>query len=328
MRVFVAGATGAIGTPVVRQLIERGHRVTATTRHPDKLDRLRRLGATAVIMDGLDAASVGEAVARAEPEAIVHQMTALSGKPDMRHFDRWFATTNALRTTGTRHLLAAAQAVGVQRVVAQSYTGWTNARTGAPVKTEDDPFDPEPAKAQRETLSAIRALEQMVLDAPSTGIALRYTNFYGAGVWDRMLDMVRKRMLPIIGDGTGVWSWIHVDDAASATVAALERGERGIYNVADDEPAHVAEWLPYLAALAGARSPLRIPLWLGRLAAGEAVARWMTEGSGVSNAKAKRALGWRPAWPSWRAGFRHALGATGPHAVTPRAVAARPGAAA
>jgi nucleoside-diphosphate-sugar epimerase len=328
MRVFVAGATGAIGTPVVRQLIERGHQVTATTRRPDKLDRLRRLGATAVVMDGLDASSVGEAVARAEPEAIVHQMTALSGKPDMRHFDRWFAATNALRTTGTRHLLAAAQAVGVQRFVAQSFTGWTNARTGAPVKTEDDPFDPEPVPAQRETLSAIRVLEQMVLDAPTAGIALRYTNFYGAGVWDALVDLVRKRMLPIIGDGGGVWSWIHVDDAASATVAALERGERGIYNVADDEPAHVAKWLPYLADLAGAKRPLHIPAWLGRLAAGEAVTRWMTEGSGASNAKAKRMLGWRPVWPSWRDGFRYALGAPAARAATSRVVTARQGTAA
>jgi len=328
MRVFVAGATGAIGTPVVRRLIERGHQVTATTRHTDKLDRLRRLGATAVIMDGLDAASVGEAVARAEPEAIVHQMTALSGTPDMRHFDRWFATTNALRTTGTRHLLAAAQAAGVQRFVAQSYTGWTNARTGAPVKTEEDPFDPHPVSAQRETLSAIRALEQMVLDAPAAGIALRYGNFYGAGVWDRLVDMVRKRMLPVLGDGAGVWSWIHVDDAASATAAALERGERGVYNVADDEPARVAEWLPYLAELAGAKRPLHLPPWLGRLVAGEAVTRWMTEGSGASNAKAKRTLGWRPAWPSWRDGFRHALGATAVRAAPSRRVAARPGAAA
>jgi nucleoside-diphosphate-sugar epimerase len=328
MRVFVAGATGAIGTPVVRQLVERGHQVTATTRHTDKLDRLRRLGATAVLMDGLDAASVGEAVARAEPEAIVHQMTALSGKPDMRHFDRWFATTNALRTAGTRHLLAAGQAAGVQRFVAQSYTGWTNARTGAPVKSETDPFDPEPVQAQRETLSAIRALEQMVLDAPLTGIALRYANFYGAGVWDRLVDMVRKRMLPIVGGGAGVWSWIHVDDAASATVAALELGERGVYNVADDEPARVAEWLPYLARVAGAKSALRIPAWLGRLTAGEAVVRWMTEGSGVSNDKAKRTLGWAPAWSSWRDGFRHALGAPGGRAAAARPVAARRGAAA
>ena len=328
MRVFVAGATGAIGTPVVRQLIEHGHQVTATTHHPDKLDRLRRLGATAVIMDGLDAASVGEAVARAEPDAIVHQMTALSGAPDMRHFDRWFATTNALRTTGTRHLLAAAQAVGVQRFLAQSYTGWTNARTGGSPATEDELPDPDPAPAQRETLAAIRDLERSVLDAPLTGIVFRYASFYGPGASDALVEMVRKRMLPIVGDGAGVWSWIHVDDAASATVAALEHGERGIYNVADDEPARVAEWLPHLANAVGAKPPWRIPVWLGRLLAGEVVVRSMTQARGASNAKAKRALGWRPAWPSWRDGFRHALGVTGVRAATSRVVAARPGAAA
>jgi nucleoside-diphosphate-sugar epimerase len=323
MRVFVAGATGAIGTPVVRQLVERGHEVTATTRHPDKLERLRRLGATTVIMDGLDAASVGEAVARAEPEAIIHQMTALAGKPDMRHFDRWFATTNALRTTGTRHLLAAAQAAGVQRFLAQSYTGWTNARTGGPAATEDEPADSDPAPAQRETLAAIRDLERSVLGAPLTGIVLRYASFYGPGASDALVDMVRKRMLPIVGDGAGMWSWIHVDDAASATVAALERGEGGIYNVADDEPASVAEWLPHLANAVGAKPPWRIPVWLGRLLAGEVVVRSMTQARGASNAKAKRTLGWRPMWPSWRDGFRHALGATGVCGATSRAVAAR-----
>lgn len=328
MRVFVAGATGAIGTPVVRRLIERGHRVTATTRHPDKLDRLRGLGATAVIMDGLDAASVGEAVARAEPEAIVHQMTALAGKPDMRHFDRWFATTNALRTTGTRHLLAAAQAAGVQRFVAQSYTGWTNAPTAGPPSTEDEPFDPDPAPAQRETLAAIRALEQAVLGAPLTGIVLRYASFYGPGASDALVELVRKRMVPIVGNGAGVWSWIHVDDAAAATVAALEHGERGIYTVADDEPAPVAEWLPHLANVVGAKPPWRIPVWLGRIVAGEVVVRSMTQARGASNAKAKRILGWRPAWPSWRDGFRHALGATHARAATSRGGEARPGAAA
>jgi nucleoside-diphosphate-sugar epimerase len=327
MRVFVAGATGAIGTPVVRQLIEHGHQVTATTRHTNKLDRLRRLGATAVIMDGLDAATVGEAVARAEPDAIVHQMTALSGTPDMRHFDRWFATTNALRTTGTRHLLAAAQAAGVQRFLAQSYTGWTNARTGGSPATEDELPDSDPAPAQRETLAAIRDLERSVLGAPLTGIVLRYASFYGPGASDALVEMVRKRMLPIVGDGAGVWSWIHVDDAASATVAALERGERGIYTVADDEPAPVAEWLPHLANAVGAKPPWRIPVWLGRLLAGEVVVRSMTQARGASNAKTKRTLGWRPAWPSWRDGFRHALGATGMRASS-RAVAARPGAAA
>ena len=304
MRVFVAGATGAIGTPLVRQLVERGHQVTATTRHPDKLDRLRRLGATAVIMDGLDAASVGEAVARAEPEAIIHQMTALSGKPDMRHFDRWFRTTNALRTTGTRHLLAAAQAVGVQRFLAQSYTGWTIARTSDAPSTEDEPLDRYPLPAQRETLAAIRVLELNVLGAPLTGIVLRYGGFYGPGVWDALVAMVRKRMLPVIGDGAGRWSWVHVEDAAAATVAALERGERGIYNVVDDEPARAAEWIPHLAGLTGAKPPRRIPRWLGQLLAGDVEVRMMTEVRGVSNAKAKQALGWRPRWSSWRDGFR------------------------
>jgi 2-alkyl-3-oxoalkanoate reductase len=328
MRVFVAGAGGAVGTPLVRQLIERGHQVTATTRHADKLDRLRRLGATAVVMDGLDAAFVGEAVARAEPEAIIHQMTALSGRPDMRHFDRWFAKTNELRTTGTRHLLAAAQAAGVRRFVAQSYTGWTNARTGGPPTTEDEPFDSDPAPAQRETLAAIRELERGVLGAPLTGIVLRYASFYGPGASDALVEMVRKRMVPIIGDGSGVWSWIHVDDAASATVAALERGEGGLYNVADDEPAPVAEWLPHLAHVIGAKPPWRIPVWLGRLLAGEVVVRSMTQARGASNAKVKRTLGWRPAWSSWRDGFRHGLGPVAARPATSRSGAARPGAAA
>ena len=310
MRVLVAGATGAIGTPLVRQLVERGHQVTATTRRPDKLDRLRRLGATAVIMNGLDAASVGEVVARAEPEAIIHQMTALSGTPDMRHFDRWFGATNALRIAGTRHLLAAAQAAGVTRFLAQSYTGWTVARTSSAPATEDEMLDPNPLPAQRETLTAIRVLELNVLGAPLTGIVLRYGSFYGAGVWDALVAMVRKRMLPVIGDGAGMWSWIHVDDAAAATIAALERGEQGIYNVVDDEPARAAEWIPHLAELAGAKPPLHVPVWLGRLLAGDVVVRMMTDSRGVSNEKAKRVLDWRPRWPSWRDGFRHALGAT------------------
>jgi len=327
MRVFVAGAAGAVGTPLVRQLVERGHQVTATTRHTDKLDRLRGLGATPVIMNGLDAASVGEAVARAEPEAIVHQMTALSGKPDLRHFDRWFRTTNALRTTGTRHLLAAAQAAGVKRFVAQSYTGWTVARTSRAPATEDEMLDPNPLPAQRESLTAIRVLEVNVLGAPLTGIVLRYGNFYGAGVWDALVEVVRKRMLPVIGAGAGVWSWTHVEDGAAATIAALERGEHGVYNVVDDEPARAAEWIPYLAALAGAKPPLRVPVWLGRLLAGDVVVRMMTEVRGVSNEKAKRTLDWRPRWPSWRDGFRHALGATTARAPQ-RTAATRRGAAA
>ena len=322
MRIFVAGGTGAIGTPLVRQLVEGGHQVTATTRRVEKAEHIRRLGATVAIMDGLDAASVGEAVARAEPEAIIHQMTALSGTPDMRHFDRWFRTTNALRTTGTRHLLAAAQAAGVQRFVAQSYTGWTIARTGSVPATEDEPLDPAPLRAQRETLAAIRVLELNVLGAPLTGIVLRYGGFYGAGAWDALVAMVRKRMLPVVGDGAGRWSWIHVDDAAAATVAALERGERGIYNVVDDEPARAAEWIPHLAELTGAKPPLRIPRWLGRLLAGDVVVRMMTETRGVSNEKTKWVLDWRPRWPSWRDGFRDALRATSVRATTMREGAA------
>ncbi|MFL5620948.1 MAG: NAD-dependent epimerase/dehydratase family protein [Gemmatimonadaceae bacterium] len=306
MRVLVAGSTGAIGIPLVRQLVARGHQVVATTRRLDRAERLRRLGATVATMDGLDAASVGEAVARAEPDAIIHQMTALSGKPDMRHFDRWFAATNALRTAGTRNLLAAAQAAGVRRLIAQSYAGWNIDRGGRGPATEDEPLDTDPAPAQRETLAAIRFLERAVTEAPLTGIVLRYGSFYGPGASDTLVDMVRKRMMPVIGSGSGIWSWIHVDDAAAATVAALERGEPGIYHVADDEPAPVAEWLPYLAQAIGAKPPLHLPAWLGRLVAGEVVVRMMTDVRGVSNEKAKWVLDWRPRWTTWRDGFRHA----------------------
>ena len=327
MRVFVAGGTGAIGAPIVRQLVARGHEVTATTRHPDNVKRLRALGATPAIMDGLDAASVGEAVARAEPEAIIHQMTALSGTLDMRHFDRSFRTTNALRTTGTRHLLAAAQAAGVKRFIAQSYTGWPIARTSDEPATEEEPFDAHPLPAQRETLGAIRDLEENVLGAPLTGIVLRYGSFYGAGVWDALVELVRKRMLPVIGDGGGAWSWIHIDDAASATIAALERGEPGVFNVVDDQPARASEWIPHLAELAGAKPPMRVPVWLGRILGGDVVVRMMTEARGASNEKTRWVLDWRPTWPSWRDGFRHALGATLEH-TAPRARVTRGGAAA
>jgi nucleoside-diphosphate-sugar epimerase len=319
MRVLVAGGTGAIGIPLVRQLVARGHHVIATTRRPERAERLRGLGATVTTMDGLDAASVGEAVARAEPDAIIHQMTALSRTPDMRHFDRWFSATNALRTAGTRNLLAAAQAAGVRRLIAQSYAGWNIDRGGRGLATEEEPLDARPAPAQRETLAAIRFLERAVTGAPLTGIVLRYGSFYGPGASDAYVDMVRKRMLPIIGRGAGVWSWIHLDDAAGATVAALERGEPGIYHVADDTPAPVAEWLPYLAQSLGARPPLHLPAWLGRLVAGEVVVRMMTDVRGVSNAKAKRVLDWRPRWASWRDGFRRALGE---QAAEPREAAA------
>ncbi|HEX2495250.1 MAG TPA: NAD(P)-dependent oxidoreductase [Gaiellaceae bacterium] len=306
MRVFLAGATGAIGRRLVPHLVDRGHDVTATTTTPDKLELLRNLGAEPVVADGLDAAAVGEAVARVEPDAVIHQMTALAGDPDLRRFDRWFARTNELRTTGTENLLAAARASGARRFVAQSFTGWPNTRAGGPVKSEDDPLDPDPPAAQTESLAAIRFLEQAVLDAPFEGIVLRYGGLYGPGASEGLVELVRARKLPIVGAGSGVWSWIHVDDAAAATVAALERG-RGIYNIVDDEPAPVSDWLPYLAAQVDAKPPMRLPAWLGRLAAGDVAVSLMTRIRGASNAKAKRELGWEPSWSTWRQGFKEGL---------------------
>src|SRR5215217_3218887 len=259
MHVFVAGATGAIGRPLIARLVAAGHQVTATTRSSARVERLQALGATPVVADGLDSATMTRAVIDAQPDAIVHQMTALAGKPDLRRFDRWFATTNKLRTEGTEILLAAAGEAGVRRFVAQGYTGWTNPRSGGPVKDESDPLDPEPAAMQRESLAAIHYLEQTVPAARLEGIVLRYGNFYGPGASDALVELIRKRRFPIIGDGAGVWSWIHLDDAAAATVAALERGNRGIYNITDDEPAPATEWLPYLAQAVGARPPMHVP---------------------------------------------------------------------
>jgi nucleoside-diphosphate-sugar epimerase len=319
MHVFVAGAAGAIGRRLVPQLVARGHRVTATTRVPAKLEELRSLGAYAVIMDGLDATAVGQAVARAKPDAIVHQMTALAGNPDLRRFDRWFATTNELRTKGTDNLLSAARASEVSHFVAQSYTGWTNPAEGGPVKTERDGLDPHPPNAQRESLAAIRYLEEAVTAARMDAVVLRYGNFYGPGASEALVELIRKRRFPLVGDGAGVWSWIHLDDAAAATVAAIERGRRGVYNVVDDDPAPASEWLPYLAEAVGAKPPMRVPAWLARIVAGSVAVRWMTEGRGSSNAKAKRELDWRPAWGSWRDGFRQALENGAP---SPRLVAA------
>jgi nucleoside-diphosphate-sugar epimerase len=308
MKVFVAGATGAIGRQLLPRLVAQGHQVTATTRSPGKAGMLRELGAEPVVVDGLDAMAVGEAVARAEPEAVIHQMTALAGAFSLRRFDQMFAVTNQLRTQGTDHLLAAAAAAGVRRFVAQSYTGWTNIRDGGPVKTEDDPLDPNPPAMQRETLAAIRHLERVVLAAaPVQGIALRYGSLYGPGASDEFVGLIRKGRVPIIGDGAGVWSFLHVRDAAAATVAALEQGAPGVYNVVDDDPASVAEWLPYVAQAVGAKAPRRVPAWLGRLAAGEVGVSMMTQIRGSSNAKARRELGWRPAWPSWREGFSRGL---------------------
>jgi nucleoside-diphosphate-sugar epimerase len=303
MRVFLAGATGAIGRSLVPQLVAAGHHVVATTRTESKAELLWKLGAEPAVVDALDAAAVGEAVAKAEPEVVVHQMTALAGSSDLKHFDRTFAVTNQLRTVGTDNLLAAARAAGVHRFVAQSYTGWPNERTGGPVKTEDDPLDPNPPRHQRQSIAAIKYLEKAVLDAPLEGVVLRYGNFYGPGASDEMVTLMRKRAMPIVGDGGGIWSMSHVDDAASATVAALTRG-RGIYNVVDDDPAPVRDVLTTLAEAVGAKPPRHVPVWLARLVAGEVGVSMLTQVRGASNAKAKRELHWAPRWASWRDGFR------------------------
>jgi nucleoside-diphosphate-sugar epimerase len=305
MRVFVAGGTGVVGRRLVPQLVARGHQVTATTTSPAKLGLLEQLGADAVVMDGLDAVSVGEAVAEARPDAIVHQMTAIAGKPDMKHFDRWFATTNRLRTEGTDHLLAAAEATGISNFVAQSYAGWNGIRKGGWVKTEEDPLDPMKGTKARTMAMAVRHLEDVVLKAG--GAALRYGWLYGPGATDDLVEAVRKRQFPLVGGGTGYFSWVHVDDAASATVLAVEQQAKGVFNIVDDGPAPASEWLPYLAACAGAKPPMRVPKWLARLLAGEVAVTMLTEGRGFSNAKARRELGWELRYPSWRKGFKEGL---------------------
>jgi nucleoside-diphosphate-sugar epimerase len=307
MRVLVAGATGVVGRQLVPQLIVAGHQVSATTRSPDKTGSLRDAGADPYVLDGLDGTAVGEVVARAEPDVIVHEMTAIPAQLNLRRFEQTFSATSTLRTVGLDHLLAAARAAGVPRLIAQSFAGWPNARTGGPVKTEEDPLDPDPPAAMRPALDAIRYLERAVTSAPLAGLALRYGSLYGPGSSDLFVPMLRRRQVPIIGSGTGVWSWLHVADAAAATVAAVSQGEPGVYNIVDDDPATVAEWLPVAARCAGARPPLRVPGWLGRLAAGEAGLSMMTRVRGCSNAKAKRQLGWTPIWPTWRDGFARGL---------------------
>jgi nucleoside-diphosphate-sugar epimerase len=317
MRVLVAGATGVIGRQLVPQLIAAGHQVTGTTRSADKADQLNAAGADVAVVDGLDAIGVGEAVAKAEPEVVIHQMTALSGDFDLRHFTRTFEVTNKLRTTGVDNLLAAAQAAGARRIIAQSFAGFPTIRSGGPVKTEDDPYDPDPPKDMRAALEAIKYLERAVAASPLEGIVLRYGPLYGPGASDIMVDILKRRQMPLVGNGAGVWSFLHVQDAASAAVAALDHGAPGIYNVVDDEPAPVSEWLPVLAACVGAKPPLRVPAWLGRLLAGEAALSMMTQVRGASNARAKRELGWAPAWPTWRDGFARGLFATADGASSP-----------
>ena len=311
MRVFIAGATGAVGSRLVPLLVASGHEVVGTSRSAERLGAIEAAGAKGVVMDGLDAASVRAAVLDARPDVIVHELTGLDGiAPDLKHFDEGFAATNALRTSGTDHLLAAAREAGVARFIAQSFTGWPNERTGGPVKTEEDPIDPTPTAASRETIAAIRYVEQSTTDAG--GLALRYGGLYGPGnvigTGGELLAMVQDGKLPLVGDGAGVWSFCHVDDAASATAIAVERGAPGVYNIVDDDPAPVSEWLPELARIIGAKPPRHVPAWVARPLIGEHGVSLMTKIRGSSNAKAKRELGWEPRYPSWREGFRTGLG--------------------
>jgi 2-alkyl-3-oxoalkanoate reductase len=305
MRVFVTGATGALGRHLVPGLVAAGHEVTATTRTPGKVARLRAAGAAPVVVDGLDRAAVVAAVRAAAPEVIVHQMTALAGLRSLRNPDKAFAGTNELRTRGTDNLLAATAAAGTRRVIAQGYAGpGPDKRSGGGLKTEEDPLGWRPIGSAARMSAAITHVDQAVPAGAAEGIVLRYGAFYGPGASDVLLEMLRKRQLPVIGGGTGIWSFIEITDAAAATIAAVGRGAPGVYNVVDGDPAPVAEWLPYLAKVAGTKPPLRVPAWLGRLLAGEFVVAQMTSSRGSSNEKARKELGWEPRYASWREGFR------------------------
>ncbi|MET7805958.1 NAD-dependent epimerase/dehydratase family protein [Micromonospora chersina] len=308
MRVLVAGATGAMGRELVPRLVAAGHEVFAMIRSESNKVRASQLGAVPVIADALDRAQVEAAVRQVAPEVIVNQLTAI-GHVDTRHFDRSFAATNRLRIEGNDNLLAAARATGVRRFVAQSNGAFTYNRTGGPVKNEQDPLDRAPVSQMAPMIAAIEHLEKAVLSAAWTeGIVLRYGAFYGPGTsmapGSAQLEMIRRRKFPVVGDGGGVWSFVHIADAAEATVAAVENGGRGVYNIVDDDPAPVAEWLPELAAMLGAKKPMRVPRFIGRLAAGQTGVVFMTELRGASNAKAKRELGWHPTHPTWRQGFQ------------------------
>jgi len=300
MRVLVVGASGSVGTRLVPQLVERGHEVIGSSRASERAERLRALGAQPIVLDALDAAAVRRAMDTARPDAIVYEATALADLTDFKHFDRSFAQTNRLRTEGTDLLLATARDARVRRFVAQSYACHRYAREGGPVKTEDDPLDPTPVAAMRETLAAMQYLDQAVTTAG--GIALRYGSFYGDPD-DRFVDAIRKGVFPIVGDGGGVWSFIHLDDAAAATVLALEHGRPGAYNIVDDEPAPTNEWLPEIARILGSKPPQRYPRLLARIFAGEAAVVMGTESRGASNAKAKRELGFSLRYSRWRQGF-------------------------
>jgi nucleoside-diphosphate-sugar epimerase len=313
MKVFVAGGTGAMGRRLVPQLIAAGYQVTAMTRDEGKAGWLRRIGAQPVIADALNRDAVAGAVTGSKPEVLIHQLTGLTGARSFKNFDREFALTNRLRTEGTDYLIAAARAAGVRRVIAQSYGNWNYERSGSAVKTETDPFDPSPPPNQVKSLQAIRYVENAVTNAAGLeGIALRYGNFYGPGtgidIGGDIVEQVRKRQFPIVGNGAGLWAFVHMDDAAAAAIAAIENGQPGVYNVADDEAAPVRKWLPDLAAVIGAKPPRHVPVWLGRIAAGEVGVSMMTQIRGISSAKAKAGLGWAPRYPTYREGFRNGLG--------------------
>ncbi|MDQ4058438.1 MAG: NAD(P)-dependent oxidoreductase [Actinomycetota bacterium] len=319
MKVFVAGATGAVGRHLVPLLVAGGHEVVGLTRSPNKAASLRQAGAEPVVADGLDGAAVERALMRTRPDVVIHQMTGLTGASSFKKFDDEFASTNALRTRGTDILLEAARRSGARRFIAQSFGGWNYERTGSDLKTEEHPLDPSPPLNQSKSLDAIRHLERAAAGAEGMdGIALRYGFFYGPGtslaVDGDIVKLVLKRRLPIVGDGGGVWSFVHIEDAASAAIAAVEGGSPGIYNIVDDEPAPVAVWLPELARVLGAKPPRRIPVWLGRVAIGEVGISMMTQIRGMSSTKANRELGWRPTHKSWRDGFRTGLGNASPRA--------------
>ena len=308
MRIFLAGASGAVGKRLVPALVIKGHQVAGMVHSPGKADWVKSMGAEPIVANGLDADAVQQAVARFRPEVIINQMTALSPDFNPREFDQVFATTNRLRTEGNDNLLAAAKASGVRRFIAQSYAGWPYARTGGPVKRETDPLDPNPPQPMRNTLTAIRHLESATSESGLEGIILRYGSFYGPGTTSGgMLDQIRKRRMPVVGNGGAIWSFLHIDDAAHATVAAAEGGAPGVYNVVDEEPATVASWLPELARLTGSQPPHHVPVWLARFLIGEAGVIMMTTTRGASNQKAKMELGWTPFWKSWRDGFRNEI---------------------
>ena len=313
MRIFLAGATGAVGRRLVPVLVKAGHAVVGMTRSTGKTAWLRAAGAEPVVVDALDAGSVMAAVRKAAPDVVVHELTAIPATLDFRKIEQQFALTNRLRIEGTDHLLAAALAAGARRFVAQSFAGWPYARTGGPVKTKEDPLDTNPPAALQQTMEAIRHLEKRVVGISGIeGVVLRYGGFYGPGntlgEGGAMLDQVRQRRVPVVREGGGVWSFIHIDDAALATLAAIERGAPGIYNIVDDAPAAVSTWLPALAAILGAKPPRHVPAWLARFLIGEQGIMFMTKSRGASNAKAKRDLEWQPMWPSWRQGFARGLG--------------------